>query len=203
MSFVLSQRQGWSPDDLEPVVLGPFPALRDGVSGSGSSANHAGDPEQTAHAAEFFMWEHFTTKPEFDDRTAEQAGRSHPTLKKIGEIFTPWPSWLIAASTTTFPQPDTDDRLSALFGLLDAGIAEFNAQPDRVVDLLASGAFGCQYTPDDAREWMETVRFVQGGTRGLSRDIVEQTVAVLKVAGVIPSDLPVDRAVELVTGISR
>jgi alpha 1,3-glucosidase len=81
MAFVLAQQEGWlalspaSDEEALPIVpLGPFQDLRDGV---------------TSCNADFFMWEHFTTKPYFH-------GDGTP-LKNIGEIYTPWPSWHIAA----------------------------------------------------------------------------------------------------------
>jgi hypothetical protein len=195
MSFVLAQEQGW-PKTPEPVVLGPFSALRDGVS-----AYSPEEPRRDSdkHAAEFFMWEHFTTKPYFHQSDV----KPYPPLKKIGEIYTPWPSWLITASSTTFPHPEKDDNLAALFGLLDQGIVEFGSRQDEVVDLLETGELGCTYAEEDAREWMKSVKFVKDGTRGLDRRIVEVTVDVLKTAGVIPQELSEEDAVNRVTGISR
>ncbi|EED17903.1 conserved hypothetical protein [Talaromyces stipitatus ATCC 10500] len=188
MSFVLSQQQGWSVDSLKPVILGPFGDLREGVSSSGASQN-----------AEFFMWEQFTTKPYFDPAVPST---TPPPLKKIGEIYTPWPSWLIVASTKTFPTPENDATLQALFELLDKGISTFESDTENVIKLLGTGDFGCHYVEDDAREWLKATRFVKH-TRGLSSEIVQKTVDVLKVAGVIDPELPLTDAVQRVTGISR
>lgn len=186
MSFVLSQQQTWAPESLTPAILGPISGLIDGVSSAGSEK------------AEFFMWEQFTTKPYFEP----SAATPNPPLKKIGEIYTPWPSWLIVASTKTFPSPASDETLQALFGLFDKGIAEFESKPGEVVRLLGTGDFRCTYAEDDAKEWMKATRFVKG-TRGLSAEIVKKTVDVLKVAGVIDQGLPLDDAVRRVTGIPR
>ncbi|KAH8702122.1 hypothetical protein BGW36DRAFT_372242 [Talaromyces proteolyticus] len=191
MSFVLSQQQGWSAESLKPVILGPFAALREGVLG------HAAGSQK---GAEFFMWEHFTTKPYF--QPSDPSTNPSPPLKKIGEIYTPWPSWHIVASTKTFPSPEEDETLKTLFSLFDTGIAEFESKTNEVVGLLGTGELGCTYTEDDAREWLKATRFVKN-TRGLDRKVVEKTVDVLKVAGVIDQRLPEEEAVQRVTGIPR
>lgn len=194
MSFVLSQQQGWAVESLNPAILGPFGSLRDGVSSPDGNTS-----DDASYKAEFFMWEHFTTKPYFQPSVPSA---TTPPLKKIGEIYTPWPSWLIVASTKTFPTPESDESLQALFELLDKGIAEYESKPEEVVRLLGTGDFKCTYAEDDAKEWMKATRFVEG-TRGLSEEIVQKTVDVLKVAGVIDQQLALSEAIERVTGISR
>jgi hypothetical protein len=194
MSFVLSQRGGWPADSLSTVSLGPFGALREGVTSHNSE-----EPNQLRKpTAEFFMWEHFTTKPYFHQSEL----KPYPPLKKIGEIFTPWPSWLIVASTSTFPSPVEDSGLAKLFEFLDLGIKDFEANEDKVVELLGTGELGCIYTEEDAREWMKDVKF-SSATKGLDRRIVENVVDVLKHAGVIAEDMGNDEAVARVTGIPR
>lgn len=192
MSFVLAQQQGWKSDSLTTVPLGPFGSLRDGVTGQGAA--EAGEP-----TAEFFMWEHFTTKPFFHP----VPGKPQPPLKKIGEIYTPWPSWMIVASTEVFPQPAQDETLKQLLALLDQGIEDFRADPAQAVKLLGTGELGCTYGEEDAREWLKDVRFVPGGTRGVERGIVDGVVDVLKVAGVIDAGMTNDEAAARVIGIPR
>ncbi|KAL2010584.1 hypothetical protein VTN00DRAFT_6391 [Thermoascus crustaceus] len=185
MSFVLAQQQGWGPDSLSTVSLGPFNALRDGVTG-------------TKPSAEFFMWEHFTTKSFFHPT----ASNPNPPLKKIGEIFTPWPSWHIVASDCTFPDPEKDENLAKLFEALDEGIREFERDAGQVVKLLGTGELGCHYEEEDAKEWLKDVKFVKG-TRGVDKKVVEGAVDVLKGAGVVAEDMPIEEAVKRVTGISK
>ncbi|KAF3479503.1 uncharacterized protein GIQ15_06479 [Arthroderma uncinatum] len=194
MSFVLAQQQNWpSSSPLTPAILGPFPSLRDGVTGYNPQEPEA----QPNPSADFFMWEQFTTKPFFEPTPAFPT----PPLKKIGEIFTPWPSWQIAASTSTFPSPESDARLTQLFALLDSGIAAFQAETDKVIQQLGTGEFGCTYSESDAREWLRDVRFVKGSTRGVDKNTIENVVNVLKTAGVVPQDISNDEAVERVVGI--
>lgn len=190
MSFVLAQQQGWSSDSLTTVPLGPFQALRNGVTGDEQ-------PNQTP-TAEFFMWEHFTTKPFFHP-TAETP---QPPLKKFGEIFTPWPSWMIVASTSTFPSQEHDEKLEQLFQFLNSGIQAFEADPAQAVKLLGTGELGCTYVEEDAREWLKDVQFTKA-TKGVDPTIVEGVVDVLKVAGVIDPSLDNQEAITRVIGIRR
>ncbi|KAJ5108662.1 hypothetical protein N7456_005337 [Penicillium angulare] len=194
MSFVLAQQQGWQSDSLTSVPLGPFGALRNGVTGKDEAK-----PEQAPNpTAEFFMWEHFTTKPFFHP-TAE---KPDVPLKNIGEIFTPWPSWMITASTALFPSPETDIRLMQLFEALDMGIKEFEADTDQVVQLLGTGELGCTYIEEDATEWLKDVKFTSG-VRGVDSGIINGVVDVLKVAGVIDPAMDNGDAIKRVIGIPR
>lgn len=204
MSFVLSKQQGWPEDSLKPVILGPFRSLRDGVTGyhAEEEPSKAGGATSGQNpSAEFFMWEHFTTKPYF--HPVDTTVKPYPPLKKIGEIYTPWPSWLIVASTSTFPDPTSDTNLAELLDLFDRGIQEFEANPDGVVDLLETGELGCTYAEEDAREWMKDVKFAKPTTRGLDPRIVDNVVDVLKGAGVIAPEMSAAEAIKRVTGIPR
>lgn len=194
MSFVLAQQQGWNADSLITVPLGPFGDLRNGVTGQNEARpNQAPNP-----TAEFFMWEHFTTKPYFHPTTE----KPNPPLKKIGEIFTPWPSWMIVASTALFPNPENDDRLQALFQALDQGIKDFEADTTQVVRLLGTGELGCIYNEEDATEWLKDVKFT-GDIRGVDSKVIGGVVDILKTAGVIDTAMSNDEAIQRVIGISR
>lgn len=195
MSYVLAQQQKW-PDwqRLRPVVLGPFGHLRDGVTGYNPMYPNV----QSNPTADFFMWEHFTTKPYFH----LSRDKPYPPLKKVGEIYTPWPSWHLAASTRRFPDPENDGRLKQLCAALDKGIQEFNADRKRVVHLLGIGELDCHYSEEDATEWIRDVQFVEH-TRGVDKGVIENVVKLLKTAGVVPEDISDEDAVKRVIGIPK
>ncbi|EXJ60871.1 alpha 1,3-glucosidase [Cladophialophora yegresii CBS 114405] len=185
MAFVLAQQEGWlhqskdqKSEGLTLVPLGPFKDLRDGV---------------TSSAADFFMWEHFTTKPWFHGEGTE--------LKKIGEIYTPWPSWHIAASTEMFPNPEGDETLKAVFEAFDQGIKAFSDDTGSAIRMLGTGEAQCHYSEDDGKEWLKGVKFVDG-TRGVDEDVMKGVVDVLKTADVIGTDVQVQRG-DGVIGIAR
>jgi hypothetical protein len=107
-------------------------------------------------------------------------------LKKIGEIYTPWPSWHIAASSLAFPNPDKDERLAQVFETLDRGIKQFRSIPEEAVRLLGTGELGCHYTEEDAREWLKGAEFASS-TKGVNPEVMESVVKVLQGAGVVDS----------------
>lgn len=196
MSYVLAQQQGWKADSLTSVPLGPFGALRNGVTGQDEQK-----PDQApSPTAEFFMWEEFTTKPYFH----ATGDKPNPPLKKIGEIYTPWPSWLIVASTRLFPFPgsENDARLDALFKALDQGIKAFEADTTNAIKLLGTGELGCTYNQEDGNDWLKDVKFTNS-TRGVDSKVITGVVDVLKVADVIDPALSNDEAIQRVIGIHR
>ncbi len=167
MGFVLADQQGWlSPSQPQSpyantVVLHTFENLRKAVN-SGE--------------ADFFMWEHFTSKKYYDTRE----------IKRVGEIYTPWSSWKIVASTAgpaaaAGEGGKPDARVDDLFAKLDQGIRHFNENHEEAVEYISTHL---DYSEADAREWLKTVRF-PATTRGVSVDTVAACVAVLHKAGVL------------------
>lgn len=173
MGFVLADTQGWlspsSPAPFESIPLQTFEKLRAAVNDS---------------SADFFMWEHFTSKKYYDNGE----------IKKVGEIYTPWPSWQIVASTSI---PSGDRRVEELFEKLDQGIRYFEKNQQEAVKYISSQL---DYSEGDTREWLKTVRFAKG-TKGVDGKVVENTVGVLRKAGVITGDGGL--AVEEMVGVKR
>ncbi|ODA79848.1 hypothetical protein RJ55_05445 [Drechmeria coniospora] len=162
MGFVLADQQGWLTNAAQPpyadtVVLNNFESLRNAVN--------AGD-------ADFFMWEHFTSKKHYD------AGE----IRRLGEIYTPWSSWKIVASTDLAPRDGAvDARIETLFEKLDQGVAHFNKNEEEAVEYIST-CLG--YTEPDAREWLKTVKF-PSNTKGVQPGVVTNCVAILRKAGVL------------------
>lgn len=162
MAFVLADQQGWlSPSTTSTAPPPPFnfkplqtfAALRDGVNDK---------------TADFFMWEHFTSKRYFDNES----------IKRVGEIYTPWSSWKIVSSTII---PSSDPRLEELFETLDKGVAHFEKNDKESVEYISTEL---DYSEEDAREWLKTVRFA-GKTKGVDVDVIQKTVDTLRKAGVL------------------
>lgn len=175
MGFVLADQQGWlqqqkpattessssSPTPPSPysdfVILNTFENLRRAVNDGG---------------ADFFMWEHFTSKRYYDSGE----------IRKVGEIYTPWSSWKIVAGTALLGGGgELDPRLHDLFGKLDRGIGYFNDHHDEAVAYISTEL---DYSEEDAREWLKTVRF-PARTEGVDLAVAEGTVATLRKAGVL------------------
>jgi len=154
MSYVLADQHGWlqsSKSPFEVVPLGDFKALRHGVN--------EGD------TADFFMWEHFTTKKFYDNGE----------LKRIGEIYTPWPSWMIAARNST------DERLQIMAEKINQGVEWFREHREESIEHITSTM---EYSKEDAEAWLKTVTF-SDNVRGVDAGIVDSTIQVLQKAGVL------------------
>lgn len=168
MGFVLADQRGWlssssssassSSPYADTVVLDTFANLRRAVN-SGE--------------ADFFMWEHFTSKRYYDSGE----------IRRVGEIYTPWSSWKIVASTklTAAGGEMTDARLGDLFAKLDRGIKHFNENHDEAVRYISTEL---DYSEEDAREWLKTVKFPEH-TKGVDPAVVKKTVEILQKAGVL------------------
>lgn len=174
MAHVLAEREGWlAAGDGEGrrglgefVVLNDFARLRAGVN-SGE--------------ADFFMWEHFTSKRYLDSGE----------IRRAGEIYTPWASWMIVAAESLLAgsggggeggaREVADLRLEDFFVRLDRGVRHFAENVEEAVEYISTEL---DYSEADAREWLGTVRFAEK-TEGVDVGIVRACVGVLKTAGVL------------------
>lgn len=167
MAFVLAQRESWdTTSQVGFEILGPFKDLRDGVNNE---------------KADFFMWEHFTTKGYWDEGEKKE-------LKWLGEIYTPWPSWCVTASSKRFPYPEQDAALKSFFNAVDQGKKMFLEQQDDCVRMLGTRELGCYYGEEDAREWLKGAKFFEQ-TRGVDSGMIEKVIQVLQGTGVLGADV--------------
>ncbi|KAL9066640.1 MAG: hypothetical protein Q9157_007075 [Trypethelium eluteriae] len=158
MAYVLAQQHGWldssAENPFEFVPLENFKNLRAGVN-SGQ--------------ADFFMWEHFTSKRYYDNGE----------IKMIGEIYTPWSSWKIVA------RDPTDKRLEIMAQRLNEGIAYYNDSKDEAVEYISTEL---DYSREDAQEWTKTVQFPKD-VRGVDPGEIDKTIGILGKAGVLDASL--------------
>lgn len=159
MGFVLAESFGWLKHSSEPpfpvVPLQTFEKLREAVNDG---------------RADFFMWEHFTSKRYYDKGE----------IKKIGEIYTPWSSWKIVARD----DKELEGRLPEVFEKLNQGVEYFLSHQEEAVTYISSEL---DYSKEDAREWLKTVRF-SADVKGVREETIRKAIGVLKKAGVIGND---------------
>ena len=167
MGFVLADTHNWlSPPSSTASSSTPF-----GIIPLQTFANLR--QAVNDRSADFFMWEHFTSKRYHDNGD----------IKRIGEIYTPWPSWHIVA------RPDVigDERMEEMLEKLNLGIKYFEEHNEEAVEYISSEL---DYSAEDAREWLKTVRFA-GDVRGVRGSVVLETAKVLEKAGVLGQDVRV------------
>lgn len=165
MGFVFADTQSWLRNPGQPpfevVPLQTFAKLRDGVNDG---------------TIDFFLWEHFTSKRYYDNKS----------IKKFGEIYTPWSSWKIVARDDA-----RDTRLDDLFVKLNQGVKYFEENQDEAVKYISTEL---DYSEEDARDWLGTVKFTED-VQGVEMDTVKKTVEVLKKAGVLEGDVSIETMV--------
>jgi hypothetical protein len=123
--------------------------------------------------ADFFMWEHFTSKRYYDNGE----------IKRIGEIYTPWSSWKIVAKNDLLhsTKPEPKDELEDVLAKINKGVRHFEENQEEAVQYISTKL---DYSEEDAREWLKTVKFAKD-VRGVDKQVVGKTVGILQKAGVL------------------
>lgn len=103
MSFVLAQQQGWDPSALSFNVVGD-------VYGGLWALNN--------DEAQGFLWEQYTTQPFVDQGKC----------KRIGEVLTPWPCFVIAVRSEVLNKEA--DLLRAILPIVQARAQELKNSSD-------------------------------------------------------------------------
>lgn len=164
MSFVLGhQLKLNAPFFSDYPTCSNFKNLRESV-------NHTYEDKDKFSDA--FMWEHFTSKKYYDNKE----------IKRIGEIYTPWPSWVIAVRGNVLE--DNYQDVKNLSECIKQGIKHFQENPSKASSYIAENL---DYSESDAKEWMKTVKFNQelGSVPIDWQSVVSNTSDVLKTAGVL------------------
>ncbi|KAF8126901.1 periplasmic binding protein-like II [Boletus edulis] len=155
MAYVMALQQGWPTEDLQFQVNNDIRGLVNSVNDGSTSA---------------FMWEWFTTKPFAD------AG----SCRFIGQVLTPWPSWLIAAHPTRAAPSDLCAFLNGLSGCVRAFASpEHCAGPSAA---FIQQTFG--YAEDDVKAWLQAVTYPDDCAE-IPAHVITDTLAVLQKAGVV------------------
>ncbi|KAF2841227.1 uracil-DNA glycosylase-like protein [Patellaria atrata CBS 101060] len=172
MGYVLADQQGWlekgQDAPFEVVPLDTFTKLREGVNNE---------------RADFFMWEHFTSKRYYDNGE----------IKRIGEIYTPWSSWKIVA------RDPTDRRMQAMSDSINKGIERFKNNQDEAVEYISTEL---DYSKEDATRWSDTVQFADN-VRGVDPGVISKTIDILAKAGVVEKDKLSNEDVIAIKRVSR
>ncbi len=103
MSYVLAQREGWEAAALSFEVVGD-------IYGGLWALNHG--------EAQGFLWEKYTTQPFVDQGKC----------KRIGEVFTPWPCFVIAVRDEVLAQDEV--LLNTVIRMVQERAAQLKAAPD-------------------------------------------------------------------------
>ena len=149
MAYVNAQERAWRTDMLKFEVV-------DHLDGAVAAL--------TTGTADYFLWEHFTTKPLVNSGV----------FRRLGDCPTPWPCFVIAA-TKTF----VDENAGPLRHILDTinlYTSEFKAIPS--IDRTLANRYGQKL--EDIGAWLALTRWSQDQIAPETIENVEQTLLELK-----------------------
>lgn len=156
MAYVNAQNEGWDTSRLSFEVVnhldGAVKALTEG-------------------SADYFMWEHFTTKPLVDQGV----------FRRLGDCPTPWPCFVIAA-TDAFIDKEPG-ALQHVLDTINTYTLEFKQIPS--IDRTLANRYGQRL--EDIQEWLAMTRWSQSQLDGRIIDQVQDTLGSL---GLIDKKLP-------------
>ncbi|GME71710.1 unnamed protein product [[Candida] boidinii] len=166
MSYVLGIQEKFSkPFFKDFIVLDNFQNLRKSVN-----------LVEGIEGSDAFMWEYFTSKKYYDNKE----------IKKIGEIYTPWSSWVIIIRKDL---ANKNEIASNFLKSVQQGISYFNANKEESVEYIYNNL---DYSKEDAVNWLKTVKFSDDVTKIDFKKNIENTVDILKTANVITNDNAID-----------
>ncbi len=161
MSFVNAQNQCWETSSLNFEIIhtldGAIEALKAGTS-------------------DYFMWEHFTTKPIVD------AG----IFRRLEDCPTPWPCFVIAATESFLIT--NKEILRHILEVINLYTSEFKLIPS--IDRTLSNKYGQRL--EDVQEWL---RMTQWSQSQLSAETIENVQDYLFKLKLISHKLEVDKLI--------
>lgn len=167
MALVLGHQRGWNLEAMRFETLGSFESLRNGVNRGTAAA---------------FMWETFTTKPYHDSGE----------VRRIGEITTPWPCFMIATTAKTLKDTTTSHAIAHALSAVREACALFASEKDHMPKTI-SEKYGLK--KEDAEAWYKGVKI--SATPIILQSALSRALSTLKEAKVISADNPC-RAIDLI-----
>lgn len=141
LTYVNAENQGWPIEDLK------FELVQD-LNGAIETL--------PADRAQYFMWEHFTTKPLVD------AG----IFRRLADCPTPWPCFVIV--TTEEYIHNNEELLQQMLGTLNQTTLHFKELPN----LTEKIAEKYEQKPEDVQEWLKLTEWSQSQ---ISEEAIQQT----------------------------
>ncbi len=123
VSYLNARNHHWNTDKLQFVTVNDLPGAVKALSNN---------------EADYFMWEHFTTKPWVDNGT----------FRRLGDIPTPWPCFVIAARNEFIE--NHRPVLKRILEIINTVLADFKNIPS--IDRTLANRY--EQKLEDIREWL-------------------------------------------------
>jgi ABC-type nitrate/sulfonate/bicarbonate transport system substrate-binding protein len=149
MAFVHAEKEGYNTDSLDFHIVKNL----DGAI-----------TELTNGNADYFMWEHFTTKPLVDDKT----------FRRLGDQQTPWPCFVIAATDAILEYKK--EAVKQVLVVINNITQEFKEIPS--ID--KSLAIRYEQKLEDIHEWLEITEWSQSQLSTKNLSLIQDQLLKLK-----------------------
>ncbi|WP_298475648.1 substrate-binding domain-containing protein [uncultured Maribacter sp.] len=130
MAYVNAQEQKWDTANLQFKIINNLNGAIDGLANGN---------------ADYFMWEHFTTKPLVDDNT----------FRRLGDCPTPWPCFVIAGTQKFLTENNT--LLKHVLEVINTYSKEFKSIPS--IDRTLANRY--EQKLEDIQEWLTITQWSQ------------------------------------------
>lgn len=149
MAYVNAQHKNWDYNDLKFEVINNLEGAVEALK---------------ADKAQYFMWEHFTTKPLVDNKT----------FRLVADCPTPWPCFVIAAREEILN--GDPEALSSMLAVLNTETRNFKNREN--IDVLLAERY--QQRLEDIRKWLDLTRWSQQQISTEDMENVQKTLMKLK-----------------------
>ncbi|WP_459209325.1 substrate-binding domain-containing protein [Aquimarina rhabdastrellae] len=130
MAYVNAKNQRWNTDQLQFEVIKNLDGAVTGL---------------TEGAADYFMWEHFTTKPLVDNQT----------FRRLGDCPTPWPCFVVAVREDVLAQDAA--IIQQILDIVNTTSVDFKHIPS--IDHTLAHRYDQQL--EDIQEWLSLTQWSQ------------------------------------------
>ena len=148
MSYLHAESMGWPVDQLRFVEIGTLPGAIKALQ---------------QREADYFMWEHYTTKPIVDSGI----------FRRLGDYPTPWPCFVIAVSQHYLQT--SPDVIRQLLDSINQRTLIFKNIPN--IEKQIAERFGQQET--DVRQWLKQTNWSQHLLSNNTLDFIQQKLTSL------------------------
>jgi len=166
MAIVNAFEQGFNIDNLD------FEIIKNLNGGIDALKNNTAD---------YFLWEHFTTKPYVYDKT----------VRRIGNIESPWPCFVIAVRNEVLEKDKK--AIKNLIKVINKQLKEFR-NPLENKELIALFSKRYNLKTEDIKDWLSITKWSR--KKNISKKMISKVQKKLKQFGVIEKTISVDLLIE-------
>jgi len=153
MAYVNAQNNNWNTSKLQFEVI-------DNIDGAVTALTNAN--------ANYFMWEHFTTKPLVDNNI----------FRRLGNCSAPWPCFVIAATEKFIKE--NKSVLAHILEIINLYTSEFKSIPS--IDRTLANRYHQQL--NDIQEWLSITQWSQGQISKETLENIKKTLLQLNLIDV-------------------